>query len=183
MGKNNKGKKSVFIEFAKGHKQVGRVVFEMYHDLAPYTAQYFTDLLCAKKRGYLGSTISRVVPNGYIIGGDLKDVPQSPVPDESFDRRHAHAGVLSICKNSQFTITLGEAKHFDGINVVIGQVISGMETIREIAKVPTELNERPRIPITIFSCGVVDNLDDDEDSNQKLSKVEIFESNLQNHDN
>ena len=44
-----------------------------------------------------------------------------------------------------------------------------METIKEIAKVPTDLNERPRIPITIFACGLENsNLEDEE---VKLSKV------------
>lgn len=95
--------------------------------------------------------------DGYIAGGDLKEAPPIPVLNESFDRRHAHAGVLSLSGNGcQFTITLDEAKQFDGKNVVIGQVTSGMDTIKEIAKVPTDLHERPRIPITIFACGIDD---------------------------
>lgn len=74
MGKKN----LVFIEFAKGHKQIGKVTFEMYHDLAPSTAEYLTELLTAKSRGYLGTTLSRVVANGYLIGGDLKEAPITP---------------------------------------------------------------------------------------------------------
>lgn len=98
----------------------------------------------------------------------------TPAPSESFDRRHAHAGVLSLAANScQFTITLGEAKHFDGKNVVIGQVTSGMDVIREIAKVPTDLNEKPRIPITIFACGIDKEVDSD-DEEQNLTKVQQF---------
>lgn len=49
----------------------------------------------------------------------------------------------------------------DGKNVVIGQVTSGMDVIKEIAKVPTDLNERPRIPITIISCGKENDSDED----------------------
>jgi len=56
---------------------------------------------------------------------------------------------------------LAEAKHLDSKNVVIGQVTSGMDVIKEIAKVPTDLNERPRIPITIFSCGKENENDQD----------------------
>lgn len=76
MGKNSKTlRRLTFIEFARGHKPVGKVVFEMYHDLAPRTAQWFTELLQAKtKAGYLGSTLSRVVLDGYLMGGDLKEV-------------------------------------------------------------------------------------------------------------
>jgi cyclophilin family peptidyl-prolyl cis-trans isomerase len=51
----------------------------MYYDLAPNTAQYFADLLTTKVRGYLGSTLSKVVADGYIVGGDLKEAPPIPV--------------------------------------------------------------------------------------------------------
>lgn len=44
-----------------------------------------------------------------------------------------------------------------------------MDVVREIAKVPTDLNEKPRIPITIVACGV-ENQDDNEDEPQ-LTKV------------
>ena len=64
MGKNSKVRNLVYIEFARGHKQIGKVILEIYHDLAPNTAQYFTDLLTAKTRGYLGSILSKVVAEG-----------------------------------------------------------------------------------------------------------------------
>lgn len=60
----------------------------------------------------------------------------------------------------------------DGKNIVIGQVVSGMETLREIAKVPVDLNERPRIPITITSCGIEDAQDN---LKPKLTAVQKFE--------
>jgi len=40
--------------------------------------------------------------------------------------------------------------------VVFGQVIDGMDTIFECAKVPTDMCDKPRIPVTIFDCGEVD---------------------------
>jgi phage protein D len=41
---------------------------------------------------------------------------------------------------------------------VFGQVVSGIEVIRQIAKVPTDLYEHPRIPVHIFDCGELDTI-------------------------
>jgi cyclophilin family peptidyl-prolyl cis-trans isomerase len=57
---------------------------------------------------------------------------------------------------SQFFVTLRPSPHLDGKHVVFGQVISGIEVIRAIAKVPTDIYEHPRIPIHIFDCGQLD---------------------------
>lgn len=55
--------------------------------------------------------------------------------------------------SSQFFITLQECSHLDGKHVVFGQVIEGMETIRTISKVPTDMSDKPKIPVHIFNCG------------------------------
>jgi cyclophilin family peptidyl-prolyl cis-trans isomerase len=70
----------------------------------------------------------------------------------------AHAGLLSIANSgkdtnsSQFFVTLKPARHQDGKHVVFGQVMSGMDVIRAIARVPTDLYEHPRVPVHIFDC-------------------------------
>lgn len=38
-------------------------------------------------------------------------------------------------------------------HVVFGQVVGGMNVVRKIGKVVTDVNDKPRLPITIFSCG------------------------------
>lgn len=118
-----------------------------------------------------------MVADGYLLGGEIKDVEKPAVTGENFDRRHAHAGVLSLAaEGSQFTVTLGEAKFFDGKNVVIGQVTSGMDVLKEIARVPTDLNSRPRIPITITACG--DELNESDLDYVKPNKVQEYLESL-----
>lgn len=79
--------------------------------------------------------------------------------DENFQRRHACAGLLSMANkgrnscNSQFFITLKPCPHLDGKHVVFGQVIDGMDVIRQIGRVPTDANERPKVKVVIFNCG------------------------------
>lgn len=53
-----------------------------------------------------------------------------------------------------------ECPHLDGKHVVFGQVVDGMQTIRDIAKVPTDMYEKPRIPVHIVNCGEVDSKDE-----------------------
>lgn len=43
----------------------------------------------------------------------------------------------------------------DGKNVVFGQVIDGMETVRKMAKVAVDKMDKPKIPIIILDCGQV----------------------------
>ncbi len=165
------------MDFTIGSKPAGRVIFELYTDMTPKTAENFRGLctgeygqgkLSKKKLHYLGCRVHRIVDDFVIQAGDIVQGDGSSgesiygtkhFGDENFTRRHAHAGLLSMANSgrdtnsSQFFITLKPAPHLDGKHVVFGQVVSGIEVIRAIAKVPTDLYEHPRIPITIFDCG------------------------------
>jgi len=135
----------VFLEFTIGSKNAGRVVFELYNDITPITAENFRGLCTGEyaknqqqsaanplgatnvkesKLHYLGSRIHRIVDGFVIQGGDITKgdgtggdciYPESKTfKDESFERRHAHAGILSMANcgsdtnSSQFFITLQE---------------------------------------------------------------------------
>jgi hypothetical protein len=51
-----------------------------------------------------------------------------------------------------------------------------MQTIRDIAKVPTDMYEKPRIPVHIVNCGEVDAiLDQVVDENEDEGVVAKFE--------
>eukprot|EP00828_Plagiopyla_frontata_P005567 TRINITY_DN12274_c0_g1_i2.p1 TRINITY_DN12274_c0_g1~~TRINITY_DN12274_c0_g1_i2.p1 ORF type:complete len:365 (-),score=86.21 TRINITY_DN12274_c0_g1_i2:132-1226(-) len=57
---------------------------------------------------------------------------------------------------SQFLITLKSCPQLDGKHVVFGQVCDGIDVLRDIGKVITDSNDRPKIQIMIVDCGQVD---------------------------
>ncbi len=115
----------------------------------------------------MGSKFHRIVEDQFVQGGDFvfgngtggESIYGETFRDENFQRRHTCAGLLSMANrgrntnSSQFFITLKACPHLDGKHVVFGQIIEGMEVARKIAKVPTNMNEKPKIPVTIFKCG------------------------------
>ena len=158
---------------------MGRIVFELFTDITPKTSENFRGLCTGeygfgkinkKKLHYLGSRFHRIVEDQLIQGGDFifgnglggESIYGEKFNDENFQRRHACAGLLSMSNrgrnknSSQFFITLKPCPYLDGKHVVFGQVIEGMEVVRQIAKVPTDGNERPKVNVIIFNCGDYD---------------------------
>lgn len=155
------------------------MIFELFSDITPKTVENFRGLCTGeygtgkvykKKMHYLGSRFHRIIEDQFIQGGDFiygngsagESIYGEFFKDENFQRRHACAGLLSMANkgrntnSSQFFITLKPCPHLDGKHVVFGQLIEGMQIIRKIAKIPTDMNERPKIKVVIFDCGDFD---------------------------
>jgi peptidyl-prolyl isomerase G (cyclophilin G) len=169
----------VFLDIVIGTTAIGRVIFELFTDITPKTAENFRGLCTGeygygrvnkKKLHYKGSRFHRIVEDQFIQGGDIvygngsggESIYGEIFKDENFQRRHACAGLLSMANkgrnqnSSQFMITLKPCPHLDGKHVVFGQVIEGIEVVRQIAKVPTDANERPKIKVIIYDSGDLD---------------------------
>ncbi|CAK56452.1 unnamed protein product (macronuclear) [Paramecium tetraurelia] len=170
----------VFLDFQIGTQAAGRVIFELFNDVTPKTAENFRGLCTGeygnvgmakktKKLHYLNTNVFRIADNMLIQGGDIinndgtggASIYSQTFVDENFSRRHACAGLLSMANrgrntnNSQFFITLKPCPHLDGKHVVFGQVIDGIEVIKRVGQVPVDMQDRPRIPVIIINCGEV----------------------------
>ncbi|CAI4232824.1 unnamed protein product [Auanema sp. JU1783] len=164
----------VFFDISIAERPVGRIVFELYNDYVPRTAENFRALCTGEKgRGekgmplhYKGLRFTRAIPNFMIQGGDVTrdngeggdSIYGERFDDESFALRHTGPGILTMASagpntnGSQFIITTAEASFLDGKHVVFGRVISGMGVVMEIVErgsLSGELTER----VIIADCG------------------------------
>ncbi|MDT7605142.1 MAG: peptidyl-prolyl cis-trans isomerase [Acidobacteriota bacterium] len=147
----------------------GRIVIELYPNLAPKMVERFKQL--AGEGFYNGTTIHRIDPAlGIIQGGDpnSKDsdpandgAGNSPLPnvpaefsDIQYDRGIVGAarGQSNDSANCQFFITLKRQPAFDKRYTVFGRVIEGMSNADIISTAPVaEGSERPADRVLVKS--------------------------------
>ncbi len=146
------------------------VRIELDASAAPLTVANFEKLVRAGF--YDGLTFHRVIPGFMIQGGDplgngmggsdetIKgEFAQNGVKNPL---RHTR-GVISMARSmnpnsasSQFFIMHADAPHLDGAYAAFGRVTEGMDAIDEIASVPTDMRDKPRVPQVIRRMTVVD---------------------------
>ena len=145
----------VTIEMEDG----GIMKAELYPEVAPNTVNNFISLI--QKGYYDGLIFHRVIP-GFMIQGGCPDGtgmggPGHTIKGEFLSNgventlRHTR-GVLSMARannpdsaGSQFFIMHADAPHLDGQYAAFGKVVEGMEAVDEIAAVPTDYSDRPRV--------------------------------------
>ena len=143
---------------------------ELYPEVAPNTVNNFISLV--KNRFYDGVIFHRVIRGFMIQGGDPQGIgvggpgysikgefKMNGVPN---DLKHTR-GVLSMARamapnsaGSQFFIMHEDAPHLDGQYAAFGRVVEGMDIVDEIASVPTDFRDRPKIDMVIKSVTLAD---------------------------
>lgn len=142
---------------------------ELYPDKAPNTVNNFISL--ANSGFYDDLVFHRVIKGFMIQGGDPAGVgtggPGYHIKGEfsmngftANDIKHAR-GVISMARanhpdsaGSQFFIMHANASYLDGQYAAFGKTIEGIETVDEIASVPTDYSDKPRNDQTIASIRV-----------------------------
>lgn len=134
----------------------GTMEIELFEDKAPITTKNFIDL--AQKGFYDGLTFHRVIDGFMIQGGDPKGDgsggPGYTIKDEfHLQLKHSKAGIISMANRgpdtggSQFFITLAATPHLDGKHAVFGEIVKGMDVLKEIGKVETDAMDKPVEPV------------------------------------
>ncbi|MBP3592055.1 MAG: peptidylprolyl isomerase [Clostridia bacterium] len=145
----------VVIEMENGKK----IRLELDSSAAPLTVENFLSLV--KEGFYDGLIFHRVIPGFMIQGGDPlgngMGGAEKRIKGEFAANGHPNPlkhtrGVISMARSmdknsasSQFFIMHADAPHLDGQYAAFGKVVEGMETVDEIASIPTDFSDRPKI--------------------------------------
>ncbi|XP_036368581.1 probable inactive peptidyl-prolyl cis-trans isomerase-like 6 isoform X2 [Octopus sinensis] len=152
----------------------GFFLIELFNDILPKTCENFKTLCVGntpmardplRKLTYEGSFFHRIVPNGWIQGGDVCDgrgndgesIFGGEFEDENFCIPFNKRGVLGMANHgrhtnsSQFFITLVETPWMNHKYVAFGQLLEGTELLQTLEEEQT-FNERPIKPLRIYKC-------------------------------
>ncbi|CAK0785606.1 hypothetical protein CVIRNUC_008817 [Coccomyxa viridis] len=165
----------VFFDVDIGSQRAGKVVFELFSDVVPKTAENFRQL-CTGEAGmgkssgkplhFKDSCFHRVIKGFMLQGGDITagngsggdSIYGEKFEDENFELMHDRPGVLSMANagpgtnSSQFFITVCPTPHLNGKHVVFGQVLKGYGTVRDVEDTE-KVGEKPVHDCVIVDCG------------------------------
>lgn len=147
----------VTIEMENGQK----IKLELYPEAAPETVGNFLSLV--RSGFYDGLTFHRIIPGFMIQGGDplgngmggAEKTIKGEFRQNGFENPIKHTrGVISMARasdpnsaSSQFFIMHADAPHLDGAYAAFGRVVEGMCAVDEIAEIPTDFRDRPKIAV------------------------------------
>ena len=137
----------------------GKILIRLFPDVAPETVANFKTLV--SQGFYDGLIFHRVIKDFMIQGGDPDGNGTGGSDNKIKGEFRANGwnnpirherGVISMARaynpnsaSSQFFIMHKDAPHLDGQYAAFGKVVSGMEVVDEIAEIPTDYSDRPKM--------------------------------------
>lgn len=172
----------VFFDITIGGEKIGRILFELYTDIVPKTAENFRALCTGEKgigsRGkplhFKGCIFHRIIRGFMCQGGDFtnsdgtggESIYGEKFADEGFEVKHTVPGLLSMANSgkdtngSQFFVTCQPTPWLDGKHVVFGRVLKGMSVVRQLEQTEVK-SDKPVSTCAIADCGELQPGEDD----------------------
>ncbi|MFJ7629077.1 peptidylprolyl isomerase [Streptomyces sp. NPDC097595] len=161
----------VYFDITINDAPAGRIVFNLFDDIVPKTAENFRQLATGQNGfGYKDSSFHRVIPEFMLQGGDFtrgdgtggKSIYGNKFPDENFELKHTKPGLLSMANagpnsnGSQFFITTIVTSWLDGKHVVFGEVADedSMILVKQIEGLGSQ-SGRTQAKVTIADSGIL----------------------------
>ncbi|KAJ7966150.1 Peptidyl-prolyl cis-trans isomerase [Quillaja saponaria] len=178
----------VFMNVSIDGDPAERMVFELFNDVAPKTAENFR-ALCTGEKGigpktgrplhYKGSFFHHIARGSIVQGGDFvrrngtggESIYGSKFPDESPKLKHDERGLLSMAiadrdtLGSHFLVTLKADHHLDRNHVVFGKLVQGYDILKKMEDVGDE-EGHPTVTVKIINSG-------EYKDRKKLNKLKI----------
>lgn len=163
--------------------EVKTVWIELFEDVCPKTCANFKALCVGHERigesktklSYVGTSFNRIIKGSFVQGGNIRgwtkdskikgfsSFEQGEFFDESFEVKHDTPGLVGMCRRNnlpntnecQFYVTTASPlTHLDGLQVIFGRVIKGLDTFRAMNDLSTQ-NQVPHEMIKIVKAGPV----------------------------
>lgn len=181
LKKSNISNPEVYFDIIIEHALAGRIVFELFDDVVPVTADNFRSL-CTGERGkgahtykpltYKHTKFHKIIRDFMIQGGDFvrgdgygsDSAYGRTFADESFVGKAGkfdHRGVLAMAKatdgdhtnSCQFFIALKPLPWLNGKHVVFGQVVEGFEVLDAIEDIAEHDSGKTWNRVHVYDCG------------------------------
>merc|ERR1719382_175565 len=166
----------VFLDVAVGAEPPARMVFGLYTDTVPKTAENFRQLCTGEHAGltrrgkpfhYKGCLLHRMIPGLMVQGGDCENTNGTGgesiygrrFKDEAFVDKHTRRGLLAMANDgpntngSNFFVSFAAAEHLDKHHVIFGELVEGWEVLDTLEKIETNPESRPLKDCVITDCG------------------------------
>ena len=142
---------------------------------------------------YKGTSLNKVIKSFVIGGGELENytgkekcVYGQYFDDENYIYGHCRRGLLTMdndgknTNNSKFLITLKYIPWFDGKHVVFGQIIKGLDVLKEIENLETDNDDKPFVKVIIENCGEIIRTEIVKPVEDKKEEIEEIVENNEN---